>query len=60
MNQSLEGKCRRYTDKKYFDNHPIYGEKYGEKAMKNHSKHHTTICNLYTSVFGEPPDMMDK
>ena len=43
---------------KIFDNHPIYGEKYGEKGL-NHAAIIQPYVSLYTSVFGEPPDMMD-
>ena len=41
-----------------FDNHPIYGDKYGGKGL-NFASIIQPYVSLYTSVFGEAPDMMD-
>jgi hypothetical protein len=42
-----------------FDNHPIYGEKYGGKGL-NHASVIQPYVSLYASIFGESPDMMDR
>ena len=41
-----------------FDNHPIYGDKYGGKGL-NFASIIQPYVGLYQSVFGEAPDMMD-
>ena len=41
-----------------FDNHPIYGEKYGGKGL-NFASIIQPYVSLYQSTFGETPDMMD-
>ena len=41
-----------------FDNHPIYGEKYGGKGL-NFNTIIQPYVGLYKNIFGEAPDMMD-
>ena len=41
-----------------FDNHPIYGDKYGGKGL-NFASIIQPYVSLYQSTFGEAPDMMD-